>query len=131
MSYLPYICFLCFMLLMPWGFIPISLTFTLITMCRGTRTPGLVSDVLGLYTHWSYTCSAKISFNLGLMFSVNDFILCSCSLWSFFHTYALWWPFIYIYIYIYTKWNRTITWLLVTQPTQSAHPIICTWYIRV
>jgi len=36
-------------------------------------------DVMELYTHWSYTCSAKISFNLGLTFSINDFILCSCS----------------------------------------------------
>jgi hypothetical protein len=76
MSFLPYIYFLCFLLLLPWGFIPTSLTFALIAMCHGTRTPDLVSDALGLYTHRSYTCSAKISFNLGFTFRVTNFVIC-------------------------------------------------------
>jgi hypothetical protein len=42
------------------------------------------SDAPGLYTRWSYTCFALVSFNLGLTFSVNDFIPCSCSSSSIF-----------------------------------------------
>jgi Na+-translocating ferredoxin:NAD+ oxidoreductase RnfE subunit len=67
-----------------WGrgaFIPIGLILAMIAMCHGTRTHRLVSNAVGLYTHWSYTCFAKISFNLGLTFNVNDFVLCSCSLY--------------------------------------------------
>jgi hypothetical protein len=64
---------------MPWGFMPSGLTLALIASCCGTQTPGLISDALGLYTQWSYTCSAEISFNLGLTFSVNDFVPRSCS----------------------------------------------------
>jgi hypothetical protein len=71
--------FFFYFLLMSWSFIPTDLTLALISMCHGTRTPGFLSAAVGLYTDWSYTCSAKISFNLGLTFSINDFILCSCS----------------------------------------------------
>jgi lysylphosphatidylglycerol synthetase-like protein (DUF2156 family) len=75
---LPYICFPYFMLLMTLGFILTGLTLALVAMCHGTRTSSLVSDVVGLYTHWSYTSFAKVPLILGLTFSINDFVSYSC-----------------------------------------------------
>jgi hypothetical protein len=64
--------FFSFLFLMSWGFIPTATHLFFFFFL-------FFVVVLELYTHWSYTCSAKISFNLGLTFSINDFILCSCS----------------------------------------------------
>jgi len=62
--------------------IPTSLTLALIAMCHGTQTPYLVFDAVGFYTHWSYTCSAMISFNLGRFMLILIIIMLS-------YTYAL------------------------------------------
>jgi len=80
--------------LMPRDFIPGSLTHVhcICFWCSGALYPVVlhmfivsVSDALRLYTRWSYTCFAKVSFNLDLTFNVNDFVPCSCS--SCYHTH--------------------------------------------
>jgi hypothetical protein len=48
------------------------------TSCHSCHT-SFVVDVMGLYTHYSYICSANVALNIGLTFNINDFIPCSCS----------------------------------------------------
>jgi hypothetical protein len=64
------------------------LFYFLVSSACKTSIPGLVSDAVELYTHQFYTCSAKMSFNQGLAFSVHDFIHASASTPSMLWVYA-------------------------------------------
>jgi hypothetical protein len=50
------------------------LFYFLVSSAYKASTPGFVSNVVGLYTHRSYSCSADLSFNQGLTFNVYDFV---------------------------------------------------------
>jgi hypothetical protein len=47
-----------------------------------------LADAPGLSIRWSYTCSAKISFNLGLTFNVTNFVSCSNHHTFYFHDHT-------------------------------------------